>query len=125
MRRHSAPMTRCSDEDRKRILSEARATLERTVEIPRALPREALQRSQVEQVIADYEPGRYRENALDKWRRERAELEAERKAEADRERNMTDTEMAKWRAHFYEVIAQERASTEARVMAEREFIRRR
>jgi hypothetical protein len=36
--------------------------------------------------------------------------------------NLTDAEMARWRAHFHDLIAQERAATDAGMAAERAFL---
>jgi gluconate kinase len=58
-------------------------------------------------------------------RRQQLAQERER-SKMPQSRDLTDAEMARWRAHFHDLVAQERAAMEAHVAsertAEREFI---
>lgn len=52
--------------------------------------------------------GKSRESALDKWRREAREREERLARAREKSRNLTDSEMARWREHFEQMLARER-----------------
>src|SRR6516162_7148858 len=65
-----------------------------------------------------------RENRLDNSRREAREQEERRFAcEREKSRNLTDSEMQRWRDYFHELIASERAATAKLISGERNFQR--
>ena len=65
-----------------------------------------------------------RENRLDNSRREAREQEERRFAcEREKSRNLTDSEMQRWRDYFHELIASERAATAKLISGERSFQR--
>ena len=61
------------------------------------------------------------EDPLTKWRREAAEQEARFARERAQPRNLTDSEMARWREYFEGLVASERAAAAELVRDEREF----
>ncbi|MGA7451683.1 MAG: hypothetical protein WBW73_10555 [Rhodoplanes sp.] len=61
------------------------------------------------------------EDGLTKWRREVAEQEARFAREREKSRNLTDSEIARWRTYFEGLVASERAAAAELVRDEREF----
>ena len=61
------------------------------------------------------------EDPLAKWKREAKEQEERFARERAKARNLTDSEMAHWRAYFESLVAGERAATAELVQNEREF----
>ena len=52
--------------------------------------------------------------------RRQREQERQQQQPVAQARNLTDAEMARWREHFYDLVAQERAAMQAHVTSERE-----
>ncbi len=63
------------------------------------------------------------EDGLTKWRREVAEQEERFACEREKSRNLTDSEMARWRTYFEDLVASEHAAVDERIREEREFTR--
>ena len=63
------------------------------------------------------------EDGLAKWRREAREQEERFAREREKSRNLTDSEMVRWREHFEGLVASERAAIDERIREEREFTR--
>ena len=61
------------------------------------------------------------EDPLTKWKREADEQEARFAREREKSRNLTDSEMARWREYFEGLVASERAAAAELVRDEREF----
>ena len=61
------------------------------------------------------------EDGLAKWRREAREQEERFAREREKSRNLTDSEMARWRTYFEDLVASERAAAAELVRDEREF----
>jgi hypothetical protein len=60
-------------------------------------------------------------SGLGKWRREAREQEERFAREREKRRNLTDSEMQRWRDYFHDLIASERAATTELVSDERAF----
>ena len=63
------------------------------------------------------------EDGLTKWRREAREQEERFAREREKSRNLTDSEMARWRTYFEGLVAGEHTAVDERIREEREFTR--
>ena len=61
------------------------------------------------------------EDGLTKWRREAAEQEERFAREREKSRNLTDSEMARWRQYFEGLVASEHTAMEERAREDWEF----
>ena len=61
------------------------------------------------------------EDGLAKWRREAREQEERFAREREKSRNLTDSEMARWRTYFEDLVASEHTAVDERIREEREF----
>ena len=61
------------------------------------------------------------EDGLTKWKREADEQEARLAREREKSRNLTDSEMARWRTYFEGLVASEHTAVDERIREETEF----
>jgi len=76
---------------------------------------------ELKQFLRDLDRDQPMESGLDKWRREAREQEERFARERRKSRNLTDSEMQRWRDYFHDLVARERAAMTELVQSERQF----
>ena len=95
----------------------ARAGVDDSYQVVNAMTREELKELLDEHDRTFGKP----EDGLAKWRREAQEQEERFAREREKSRNLTDSEMARWREYFEGFVASEHAAMEERAREERQF----